>query len=99
MVAVVLMGVPPPEEEMLMETVCPSGAPEVTPEMAAEECSAALRRPSPPSSMATEMVGGVVSLLVESVACVAELPARSETSAVMVRVPSLSVERSTEETE
>ena len=45
------------------------------------------------------MVGGVVSLVVVSVACFAELPARSETSAVMVRMPSLSEERSTEETE
>ena len=40
-----------------------------------------------------------MSLVVESVACVAELPARSDTSAVMVRVPSLRDERSTEETE
>ena len=51
------MGVPPPEEEMLMATVCPSGAPDVVPEMVTEESSAALRRPSPPSLMATEMVG------------------------------------------
>ena len=61
------MGVPPAEEEMLMETVCPSGAPEVVPEMETEESSAALRRPSPPSLMATEMVGGVVSIVIARV--------------------------------
>ena len=88
------MGVPPAEEEMLMETVCPSGMPEVEPEMATEESSAALRKPSPPSLMATEMDGADVSLLVVSVACVAELPARSDTSAVMERVPSAREERS-----
>ena len=37
---------------------------------------------------------GVVSLVEESVACVAELPAKSETSAVMERVPSAREERS-----
>ena len=88
------MGVPPPEEEMLMETVCPSSAPLVVPAMATEPSSAALRRPSPPSLMATEMVGAVVSLVVVSEACVAELPAKSLTSAVMVSVPSLREERS-----
>ena len=45
------------------------------------------------------IVGGVVSLVVVLEACVAELPARSLTSAVMVRLPSSSVERSTDETE
>ena len=49
--------------------------------------------------MATEMVGDAVSLLVVSDDCVAALPARSETSAVMVRVPSPSEERSRSETE
>ena len=93
------MGVPPAEEEMLMETVCPSTAPEVVPEMVTEESSAALRRPSPPSLMATEMVGAAVSLLVESEACVAALPAKSLTSAVMVREPSFREERSRPETE
>ena len=68
------MGVPPAEEEMLMATVCPSGAPEVVPEMVTDPTSAALRNPSPPSLMATEMVGAAVSLVVESVAWVAELP-------------------------
>ena len=71
----------------------------MVPEMATEPSSAALRRPSPPSLMATEMVGAAVSLLVVSEVCVAALPAKSLTSAVMVRVPSLSEERSTEETE
>ena len=47
----------------------------------------------------TEIEGGVVSLIVESVACVAELPAKSLTSAVMVSVPSLRDERSRFETE
>ena len=98
-VAVVLMGVPPAEEEMLMATVCPSATPVVVPEMVTEDCSAALRNPSPPSLMATEMVGGVVSLEEVSVAWVAELPARSDTSAVMERVPSLREERSRFETE
>ena len=93
------MGVPPAEEEILMETVCPSSAPEVEPEMATEESSAALRKPSPPSLMATEMVGGVVSLEEVSVACVAELPAKSLTSAVMVSVPSPREERSRPVTE
>ena len=41
----------------------------------------------------------VVSLVVESEACVAALPAKSLTSAVMVRVPSLRDERSRFETE
>ena len=68
--------------------------PVVVPEMETEEASAALRRPSPPSLMATEMVGGVVSLEAVSKACVAELPARSDTSAVMERVPSAREERS-----
>ena len=45
------------------------------------------------------MVGEAVSLLVESVACVAALPARSSTSAVMESVPSLRDERSRFETE
>ena len=49
--------------------------------------------------MATEMVGEEVSLVVESEACVAELPAKSLTSAVMVRVPSLREERSRPATE
>ena len=56
-----LMGVPPAEEEMLMETVCPSSAPEVEPEMVTEPSSAALSSPSPPSLMATEMVGALLS--------------------------------------
>ena len=62
--------------------------------MATEESSAALRKPSPPSLMATEMDGAAVSLLVVSVACVAGLPAKSLTSAVMVSVPSPREERS-----
>ena len=41
----------------------------------------------------------VVSLVVESEACVAELPARSSTSAVMVRLSSLREERSRPVTE
>ena len=45
------------------------------------------------------MVGGVVSLEEVSVACVAELPAKSLTSAVMERVPSVSEERSRPVTE
>ena len=80
--------------EMAMETVCPSGTPEVVPEMVTEPSSAALRSPSPPSLMATEMVGDEVSLVVVSVACVAGLPAKSLTSAMMVRVPSAREERS-----
>ena len=71
------MGVPPPSDEMLMETVCPSGMPEVVPEMVTEPSSAALSSPSPPSLMATEMEGGVESLVEVSEACVAELPAKS----------------------
>ena len=67
-VAVVLMGVPPAEEEMLMATVRPFGMPEVVPAMVTEPSSAALRRPSPPSLMATEMEGEAVSLVVVSVA-------------------------------
>ena len=93
------MGVPPPEEEMLMETVCPSGTPEVVPAMATDPSSAALRRPSPPSLMATEMVGAEESLVVVSEASVAGLPAKSLTSAVMVSVPSLREERSRPATE
>ena len=54
-------------------------------------------RESTPELM--EMVGAVQSLVVVSVACVAALPAKSLTSAVMVRVPSLSVERSRLESE
>ena len=42
-------------------------------------------------SMVMEVAGAVVSLFVLSEACVAELPARSATSAVMVRLPSLRV--------
>ena len=61
--------------------------------MVTEESSAALMNPSPPSLMATEMDGADVSLLEESVACVAELPAKSDTSAVMESVPSLREER------
>ena len=53
------MGVPPPEEEMLMETVCPSSAPLVVPAMATEPSSAAFSRPSPPSLIATEIVGDI----------------------------------------
>ena len=41
MAAVVLMGVPPPED-ILMETICPSETPEVVPEIVTEESSAAL---------------------------------------------------------
>ena len=82
-VAVVLMGVPPAEEEMLMATVCPFGAPVVVPEMVTEESSTALSRPSPPSSMATEMVGGRVSMemvteLLASEPSTLVLPAASE---------------------
>ena len=62
--------------------------------MVTEESSAALRSPSPPSLMATEMVGEEVSLEVVSEACVAELSAKSLTSAVMVSVPSFREERS-----
>ncbi len=47
--------------------------------------------------MATD--GAAVSLLVVSVVCVAELPAKSLTSAVMERVPSVREERSRFETE
>ena len=57
--AVVLMGVPPPEEEILMETVCPSSAPVVVPAIETEPASAAFSRPSPPSLMATEIVGDI----------------------------------------
>ena len=45
------------------------------------------------------MDGAAESLLVEVEACVAELPARSETSAVMVSVPSFREERSRPVTE
>ena len=79
---------------MAIETVCPSGTPEVVPEIETERSSVALRNPSPPSLMATVMEGGVQSLVVESEACVAELPAKSATSAVILRVPSLREERS-----
>ena len=95
----VSIGVPPPEEEMLIETVCPSGTPVVLPAMETEESSAALRRSSPPSLMATEMVGEEVSLVVVSEACVAGLPAESLTSAVTMIVPSRREERSRFETE
>ena len=71
----------------------------MVPAKATEPSSAALRRPSPPSSMATERVGASVSLVEVSEACVAELPARSSTSAVMVRLPSFSEERSRPVTE
>ena len=84
---------------MEMETVCPSSMSVVVPEMVTAECSAALRRPSPPSLMAIEMVGDVVSLVVDAVACVAALPAKSLTSARTERVPSSSVERSRPVTE
>ena len=62
--------------------------------MVTDPSSAALRRPSPPSLMATEMDGADVSLVEVSDACVAELPAKSLTSAVMESVPSLREERS-----
>ena len=55
MVAEALMGVPPAEEETLMETVCPSGTPEVVPEMVTAPSSAALRSPSPPSVSYTHL--------------------------------------------
>ena len=71
----------------------------MVPEIATEESSEALRRPSPPSLMATEMVGAAVSLLVVSMACVAALPAKSLTSAVTVSVPSFREERSRLESE
>ena len=45
------------------------------------------------------MVGGVESLVEVSDACAAELPAKSETSAVMESVPSLREERSRPVTE
>ena len=67
--------------------------------MATEPSCFALIKPSLPSLMATEMVGEEVSLVQVSAACVAGLPARSDTSAVMLSVPSSSVERSTDETE
>ena len=62
--------------------------------MVTESSSAALRNPSPPSLMATAMDGADVSLLEVSDACVAGLPAKSDTSAVMESVPSLREERS-----
>ena len=92
------MGVPPASEEMLMETVCPSATPEVEPEMVTEDSSAALRKPSP-SLMATAMDRADVSLEEVSDACVAGLPAKSDTSAVMESVPSLREERSRPVTE
>ena len=46
------------------------------------------------TSVLRVMVGGVQSLVVETEACVAELPAKSVTSAVILRVPSLREERS-----
>ena len=51
------------------------------------------------TSKLTAMVGEEESLLVESVACVAALPAKSLTSAVMVSVPSFREERSRPVTE
>ena len=45
---------------MAIETVCPSGTPEVVPEMETELSSVALRNPSPPSLIATEIVGAGV---------------------------------------
>ena len=51
------------------------------------------------TSELTAIVGAAVSLLEASVACVPELPARSSTSAVMVRVPSFREERSRPVTE
>ena len=51
------------------------------------------------TSKLTAMVGEEESLLVESVACVAALPAKSLTSAVMVSLPSFSEERSRPVTE
>ena len=51
------------------------------------------------TSELTAIVGAVVSLLEVSVACVAELPARSSTSAVMESVPSPREERSRPVTE
>ena len=51
------------------------------------------------TSELTAIVGAAVSLLEVSVACVAELPARSSTSVVMESVPSLRDERSRFETE
>ena len=51
------------------------------------------------TSELTAMVGEAVSFVVISVACVAGLPAKSLTSAVMERVPSLREERSRFETE
>ena len=51
------------------------------------------------TSELTAMDGAAVSLLEESVACVAAFPAKSLTSAVMVRVPSPREERSRFETE
>ena len=67
--------------------------------MVTVDCSAALRMLLPPSMSATEMVGAVVSLAVEVVACVAGLPATSLTSALTVRVPSFREERSRSERE
>ena len=55
------IGAPPPSDAMVIETICPSSAPVVVPDMDAEEASPAWRKPSVQSSMATEMVGGVVS--------------------------------------
>ena len=46
------------------------------------------------TSELTAIVGAVQSLLEVSVACVAALPAKSLTSAVMVSVPSVGEERS-----
>ena len=51
------------------------------------------------TSELTAIVGAAVSLLEVSVACVAELPAKSLTSAVMLSVPSPREERSSPETE
>ena len=73
------MGLPPAEEEMLMATVRPFGMPVVVPAMVTEPSSAALRRPSPPSLMATEMVGDEVSITMACDAAAPELPAASVT--------------------
>ena len=80
------MGVPPAEEEMAMETVCPSSAPEVVPAMETEPASAALRTASPPSLMATVMAGAAVSTekrteLLRSEPSLLVLPAASENAA------------------
>ena len=93
--ALVVMGVPPASDEMEMETVWPFSTSVVEPEMETKEASAASRKPSPSSSMETERDGAAVSLFADVEACVAELPAKSSTSAVMERLPSPREERST----